>query len=126
MTNTDEKTRRRNKATRILANVDGTLLADIRAMRHWATAEMPATAQLGRLNFALMAISLIGCERLGFLANGAASLRKTGCREQVDPGRYIIEFIGGYFPRRHPFKRIAKILADGMRHELVHGFGGRR
>ena len=125
MTTTDENTQRRKTAARILANVDGTLLADIRSMRHWATtAETPKN--MGRLNFALMAISLIGCERLGLLTSEETRPGKRGCGSQVDPGQYIIEFIGHYFPRKHPFKRIAKILADGVRHELVHGFGGRQ
>ena len=55
----------------------------------------------------------------------SCSQRRTRyCRR--DHGGCIITFIHGYFPPKHPFKRIPKILADGSRHELVHGFGSRR
>jgi hypothetical protein len=81
----------------------------------------PGTPQL-RANGGL----LIGCERLGLLTTTATNRAARAWPELKDPGRYIIEFIETYFPRKHPFKRISKILADAMRHELVHGFGGRR
>ena len=95
-------------------------------MRHWATFDKELSPGMGRLNFALMAVSLIGCEHLGFLASGGARHRKGGSEHEVDPGGYIIDFICEYFPRKDPFKKIAKILADALRHELVHGFGGRK
>ena len=122
----DDDGRRRSRAIRILVHIDGTLLADIRSMRHWATSNVPLEVGMGRLNFALMAVSLIGCERLGLLTTTATNRAARAWPELTDPGRYIIEFIETYFPRKHPFKRISKILADAMRHELVHGFGGRR
>lgn len=112
------------EAAAILAEIEGHLLADVRVMRHWATLEDEPPTGLGRLNFALMAISLIGCERLGFLVNSRNSRRRVDCHDR-DPGGYIVGFIDGFFPAKHRFKLIAKILADAMRHELVHGFGGR-
>jgi hypothetical protein len=116
--------RRNTEALEVLAEVDGHLLADIRAMRHWATLDGEPAAGMGRLNFALMAVALIGCERLGFLVGRRQTRTKGGCSDR-DPGGYIISFIDGFFSAKHPFKLIPKILADSMRHQLVHGFGGR-
>jgi hypothetical protein len=94
-------------------------------MRYWATLDRELSPDMGRLNFALMVVSLIGCEHLGFLTSGGARHKKTESELRVDPGGYIIDFICEYFPRKDPFKKIAKILADALRHELIHGFGGR-
>lgn len=111
------------QALAVLAEVDGHLLADIRAMIHWATREPAPPEGMGRLNFALMAIALIGCESLGYLTAKPTKAQKN-CDERDDRA-LVIAFITEYFPKNNRFKRISKILGDGMRHELVHGFGSR-
>lgn len=111
------------EALDILAEVDGHLLADVRAMIHWATRAAAPPTGMGRLNFALMAIALIGCESLGYLT-GEPKEATTDCNER-DERSLIIAFITEYFPKNNRFKRIPKILGDAVRHELVHGFGHR-
>ena len=111
------------QALAVLAEVDGHLLADIRAMIHWATREATPPPGMGRLNFALMAIALIGCESLGYLT--AEPKKPQADRSDRDDRALIVAFISEYFPKKNRFKRLSKILGDGLRHELVHGFGSR-
>lgn len=91
---------RRAKARAILADVDGHLLADIRTMRYWATAGDNPPDGAGRLNFALMTIALIGCERLGFLAS-----KEHRRRRQARPRRLHRRVHQSVLSHQAPFRR---------------------
>ena len=86
---------------------------------------------LGALNFALMLVALIGCEALGFYTEGAhrhLQAVRDECPRLPDPGTYLMQVIQHYLPRGSIYKHLDKVLADELRHDLVHGFGslGRR
>ena len=66
-------------------------------------------------------VALIGCESLGYLTAEPKKPPTDG--SERDDRALIVAFITGYFPKNNRFKRLSKILGDGMRHELVHGFG---
>ena len=86
---------------------------------------------LGALNFALMLVALIGCEALGFYTEGAhrhLQAVRDECPRLPDPGTYLMQVIQYHLPRGSIYKHLDKVLADELRHDLVHGFGslGRR
>jgi hypothetical protein len=70
--------------------------------------------------------ALVACEALGFFATWAAAHRKAiASRKSLDVGTYICQAITQFFPKGSRFKHVDKILADNLRHALVHGFGSR-
>ena len=116
-----------SSARRILENLDGTLLSDLRTMRQWAAGfdklSLKKRKGLGALNFALALMSLVACEAIGFFTTGAYKHKGMKDPRTVNTGTYIINFIETFFPKGSKFKQVSKILADNLRHELVHGFG---
>lgn len=121
-------------AKRVLRKLEGTLVPDLRSMIKWAS-EFDSTPDqnpdLGALNFTLMLVALIGCEALGYYTEGAyRHLRavRDECPRPPDPGVYLMQVIQHHFPRGSFYKHLGKVLADELRHDLVHGFGslGRR
>ena len=113
-------------ATQLLDRLEGTLVADLNSLVEWASdfdRRRTKAPKLGGLNFTLGLVALIGCETLGFFTTGAAQHRKQPPRAQPDLGTYIMGFIRDYFPRDSLFRKLEKVLADFLRHDLVHGFG---
>lgn len=81
---------------------------------------------LGALNVTLMLVALIGCETLGYYTEGAfrhVTLARDECPRPLDPGVYLMQVIQQHFPRGSFYKHLDKVLADELRHDLVHGFG---
>lgn len=119
-------------AQRVLRDLDGTLCRDLRTLMKWAgefgerKANDQTLSDLGALNFTLMMVALVGCETLGFYTEGAAK-HVAAIREKEtrlpDPGIYLMAFVQRYFPKGSMFKKLVKVLADELRHDLVHGFG---
>lgn len=120
--------RRAKLARRAIAKLRRTIVPDLLTMRKWATeydAHPQDKAGLGALNFALMMMALVGCEALGFWTMGAAAHRKAKLPESADVGCYITDVVERFFPAGSQFRRVSKVLADYVRHDLVHGFGVR-
>src|SRR5881628_710968 len=121
-------------AKRVFRKLGGTLVRDLRSMIKWASEfdSIPdKSPDLGALNFALMLVALIGCEALGFYTEGAhrhLQAVRDECSRLPDPGTYLMEVIQHHLPRGSIYKHLDKVLADELRHDLVHGFGslGRR
>lgn len=114
------------EAMKLFDRLEGTLVADLNSLIDWANnfdQRRRKGPELGCLNFTLGLLALIGCETLGFFTSGAARHRKQPLRAQADLGTYIMGFIRDYFPRTSPFRNLEKVLADFLRHDLVHGFG---
>lgn len=111
----------------VLDRLDGTLLSDLASMRIHVRhlVARPGEPGVGHLDFALALLSLIASETMGFFTTGATKDRAAGNRSNVNSGGYIVSFIDGFFSSESQFKLISKILADDLRHELVHGFGSR-
>lgn len=113
-------------AARAIDNLIGSVGADLNSVRREAR-RFPGVQpepEVGHLNFALALLSLVGCEAAGFLLTGGSKEQSGSCHP-TDSGTYIIQFIEGFFPNTSAFRRVSKILADDLRHELVHGFGSR-
>lgn len=120
---------RLKRAQRAIAKLQRTIVPDLRTMQAWAKKFDVAprkSPELGALNFALMMVTLVGCEALGFWTMGASAHRKAGQRHTADVGCYIVDVIDRFFPQSSRFRKVSKILADYVRHDLVHGFGVRR
>jgi len=111
-------------------------LQDLTAMRLWAEGfdslkDKPVGA--GALNYSLAMMSLVACESLGFLVSGGMKNRPRPATKDrrrrrdrwPDVGTYITQVITTYFPPGSSFRHIDKLLADFLRHGLVHGFGSR-
>jgi hypothetical protein len=108
---------RKQKASDIIDHLRGTLIADLKRVMHCATtSKIKKYYGHGGLNYTVFLLSLIACETIGFYVYGAE-------HSDEDPGTYIIKFLEEYFPQGNNFKKIDKILADYLRHSLVHGFG---
>ncbi len=114
------------EAMKLINRLEGTLVADLNSLLEWASdfdrrrAKRPG---LGGLNFTLSLLALVGCETLGFFSTGAAQHRQRTPRARPDLGTYIMAFVRDFFPRSSPFRKLEKVLADFLRHDLVHGFG---
>ena len=120
---------RLRRARRAIAKLRRTIVPDLRTMQEWAKgfdAAARKSPELGALNFALMMVALVGCEALGFWTMGASAHRKARQPHTADVGCYIIDVIDRFFPPASRFRKVSKILADYVRHDLVHGFGVRR
>lgn len=114
------------EAVQLVDRLEGTLVADLRSLIQWAgdfDRKRRKQPGLGGLNFTLSLLALVGCETLGFFTTGAAEHRRRTPRAQPDLGKYIMAFIRDFFPRESQFRRLEKVLADFLRHDLVHGFG---
>ncbi len=114
------------EAVRAVENLLGTVGADLNSVRREARRLLGAQPEpeIGHLNFALALLSVVGCEAAGFLVTGGSKEQPGECHAP-DTGTYIIRFIDGFFPSTSDFRQVSKILADDLRHELVHGFGSR-
>lgn len=120
---------RKNKDTRraseILEHLKGTLIADLKSLKEQAQALTPNKPPgHGSLNYTLFLVGLVGCETMGRYICGA-DLEQPKNAHAPDPGGYITRFIEKYFPSKDQYKSISKILADYLRHTLVHGFAPR-
>ncbi len=114
------------EVTELIDRLEGTLIADLSSLVEWAgdfDRRRTKGPKRGGLNFTLGLLALVGCETLGFFTTGAAERRKQRARTQPDLGTYIMAFIRDFFPRASQFRRLEKVLADFLRHDLVHGFG---
>jgi hypothetical protein len=114
------------EAIRLMKTLEGTVVKDLRSLIEWAGSfdqNHNSKSDLGGLNFTLSLIALVACEALGFYMTGASRNRRSQCPNQVDPGFYMMEFMDRYFPQGSYFKKFSKVLADFLRHALVHGFG---
>ena len=115
-----------NEAMNLVERLEGTLIADLNSLVEWAgdfDRRRGKGPGLGGLNFTLSLLALVGCETLGFFTTGASQHRKRTPRAQPDLGTYIMAFIRDFFPRASLFRKLEKVLADFLRHDLVHGFG---
>jgi hypothetical protein len=120
--------RRAKLARRAITKLRRTIVPDLLTMRKWAAAfdaHPQDTAGLGALNFALMMVALVGCEALGYWTMGAAAHQRAKSPESADVGCYIMDVVERFFPAGSQFRRVSKVLADYVRHDLVHGFGVR-
>lgn len=117
---------RHAQAIRLMKRLEGTVIADLRSLLEWArdfdNRHGPKT-QLGGFNFTLPLVSLIACEVYGFYMTGAKKHQGIASPAHADTGCYAMEFIQRYFPNGSYFKKLVKVLADFLRHDLVHGFG---
>ncbi len=115
-----------SEALELIDRLEGTLVADLKSLVQWAgdfDRRRKKQPGLGGLNFTLSLVALVGCETLGFFTTGAAQHRRRTPRGQPDLGKYIMTFIRDFFPRESQFRKLEKVLADFLRHDLVHGFG---
>lgn len=110
-------------ASEIFNHLEGTLIADLKSLKAYALMkEKPQ--EHGSLNYTIFLVGLVGCETLGRYVCGAdLDYPKNG--NAPDVGGYITRFIENYFPSKDHYKLISKILADYLRHSLVHGFAPR-
>lgn len=113
-------------ATKIVEFIKGTAIADLRSQVNWVrdsrNGKVPSPTD-GQLNFALALLALIVCESCGFYMLGASKTPNDFEKERADLGTYVMEFIQDRFERHSPFKHLVKVLADFLRHALVHGYG---
>ena len=117
------KTKDTRRASEIVKHLEGTLIADLKSLKMQAlTTNKPPG--LGSLNYTIFLVGLVGCETIGRYVCGA-DLDQPKNGTMPDPGGYITRFIEGYFPSKDQYKSISKILADYLRHILVHGFAPR-
>lgn len=111
------------RASEIIKHLEGTLIADLKSLKAQAlTTDKPSGH--GSLNYTIFLVGLVGCETIGRYVCGADLDQKRNANVS-DPGGYITRFIEKYFPARDNYKSISKILADYLRHVLVHGFAPR-
>lgn len=117
----------REEARSLLTLLEGTIITDLRSLLEWAKNYSPVSGSssppLGGLNFTLPLLALVACEVFGFYLTGAMQHQKTDPGREADTGTYIMEFLRRYFTRDSFFKKLNKVLADFLRHDLVHGFG---
>jgi hypothetical protein len=131
----------REEALSLLTLLEGTVITDLRSLLEWAKTYTPVSGssspQLGGLNFTLPLLALVACEVFGFYLTGAMQHQKARhlsgslidylCaryrRREADTGTYIMYFLQRYFTQDSLFKKLNKVLADFLRHDLVHGFG---
>ena len=109
-----------------MKTLEGTVVKDLRSLIEWAGSfdqNHNPKSDLGGLNFTLSLVALVACESIGFYMTGASRHRHSQCPNQVDSGFYMMEFMNRYFPQKSYFKKLSKVLADFLRHALVHGFG---
>jgi hypothetical protein len=113
------------EAVLAIDNLLGTVGADLNTLRREARRLLGSQSgsEAGHLNFALALLSLVACEAAGFFLVGSKGQTES-CRA-TDGGTCIIQFIERFFPDASGFRRVPKVLADDLRHELVHGFGSR-
>lgn len=114
------------EAMELINRLEGTLVADLKSLVQWAgdfDRRGKKQPGLGGLNFTLALLALVGCETLGFFTTGAVHHRHRTSPVRLDLGAYIMTFIRDFFPRENEFRRLEKVLADFLRHDLVHGFG---
>jgi hypothetical protein len=114
------------EAMKIVDRLEGTLVADLKSLVLWAgdfDQRRRKQPGLGCVNFTLSLLALVGCETLGFFTTEAAQHRRRTPRAQPDFDTYIMAFIRDFFPRESQFRLLEKVLADFLRHDLVHGFG---
>ncbi len=113
-------------AIEIAEFIKGTAIADLRSQVNWVkdsrNGKVPPPTD-GQLNFALALLALIICESCGFYMLGASKTPNDFEKERADLGTYAMEFIQDRFERHSPFKHLVKVLADFLRHALVHGYG---
>ena len=114
------------EAMELIDRLEGTLVADLKSLVQWAgdfDRRKKKQPGLGGLNFTIALLALVGCETLGFFTTGAVQHRRRTPPVHPDLGVYIMTFIRDFFPRESQFRRLEKVLADFLRHDLVHGFG---
>jgi hypothetical protein len=114
------------EAVNLMKTLEGTLVKDLRSLMEWAKSfdqNHTPKSEFGGLNFTLSLVALVACETLGFYMTGARQHRRSQCLNQLDPGSYTMEFVARYFPQGSYFKKLSKVLADFLRHDLVHVFG---
>ena len=115
------------EAIKVVDRLEGTLVSDLNSLVECAgdfERRRGRRPGHGGLNFTLSLLALVGCETLGFYTTGASQHRKrTPRRAQPDLGTYIMAFIRDFFPQESLFRKLEKVLADFLRHDLVHGFG---
>lgn len=112
------------EAKKLLQELEGTAIADLRTcMKCSSEYAIGAADPCGGLNFTLCLLSLVVCEVLGYYITGARRHKEATQCNQVYTGTYIMEFVQKFFRRDSYFKRLCKVLADFLRHVLVHGFG---
>jgi hypothetical protein len=113
-------------AKTIFEFIKGTAIADLRSQVNWVrdsrNEKVPPPTD-GQLNFALALHALIICESCGFYMLGASRTPNDFEKERADLGIYVMEFIQERFERHSSFKHLVKVLADFLRHALVHGYG---
>jgi hypothetical protein len=113
-------------AKQVIGFIQGTAIADLRSLvdlvRDSRSGAVPPPSD-GQLNFALALVALIVCEACGFYLTGASRTPEDFDKERSDLGTYVMEFIQKYFPSGNLFKLLDKVLADFLRHALVHGYG---
>lgn len=115
-----------SEAMELVNRLEGTVIADLKSLVEWAgnfDQTQAIGTPLGGLNFTLSLVSLVACEAFGFFATGAAQHQPATPCERPDPGMYMMEFIRRFFPKGSYFRKLEKVLADFLRHDLVHGFG---
>ncbi len=115
-----------NEAIELVDRLEGTLVSDLNSLIERAgdfDRRLRKGLGHGGLNFTLSLLALVGCETLGFFTTGAGQHRKRTPRAQPGLGSYIMTFIRDFFPQASPFRKLEKVLADFLRHDLVHGFG---
>jgi hypothetical protein len=114
------------EALKVIERIEGTAVADLDSLVSWVKAfvtDEKATQPVnGKLNFTLALASLIICETCGCYMLGALK-RKKKDGDEADIGRYLMDFMKIYFDRSSFFKKISKVLADFLRHSLVHSYG---
>ncbi len=117
----------REEARSLLTLLEGTVITDLRSLIEWAKNYSPVSGSsiphLGGLNFTLSLVALVACEVFGFYLTGAKQHQRTDPCSQLDTGTYIMEFLQKYFSCNSFFKKLNKVLADFLRHDLVHAFG---
>jgi hypothetical protein len=113
-------------AVKIINFIKGTAIADLRSQADWVWGFLDQKVPLptdGKQNFALALLSLVTCETCGYYMTGASKAPVDLFEETADVGTYIIQFMDKYFLRGSVFKDLSKVLADFLRHVLVHSYG---
>jgi hypothetical protein len=117
----------REEALKVLDFIKGTAIADLDTLVAWVKAfkgkdkEKVTQPVNGRLNFTVAMISLVICETCGCYMLGASEHLKP--QSDRDVGTYMIQFMDKYFLKDGFFKKFSKVLADFLRHSLIHSFG---
>lgn len=116
-------------AKEIIKDLKGTIIADLKSLIFWAkefdsegNKERNCKENLGGLNYSLFLQSLVACETIGYYSTGA-QYHIEDPERIPDVGKYSVFFLQDYFESESYFKKIKGILANYLRHSLVHGYG---